>query len=150
MEQSLIGFAASLQWWHWWIFAAALGISEAFYPRGVAIWFCAAAALVGALRVLVPYPWFWQVALFCSLALGLRIVWRSRRGMASAPARPRLDQWAARYVGEVCILSEPIVAGYGKVRIGDGDWTVRGSDLPAGAAVRVQAVEGVLLIVKVV
>ena len=148
MARTLIDFATSLQWWHWWIFAAALGISEAFVPRGVAIWFCAAAALVGGLRLLTPYPWFWQIALFFSVALALCIVWRGRRGLVGASARPRLDQWAARHVGEVCILSEPIVDGYGKVHIGEGDWTVRGADLPAGVRVRIQAVEGVLLIVE--
>ena len=46
------------------------------------------------------------------------------------------------------MLSEAIVQGSGKARVGDGFWKVRGPDLPAGSPVRVTAVEGTVLIVE--
>ena len=33
----MIEFAIGLQWWHWWIAAALLGIVEAMVPGAVAI-----------------------------------------------------------------------------------------------------------------
>jgi inner membrane protein len=145
----MIEFASSLQWWHWWIAAALLAIVEATLPGAVAIWFAAAAAVVGALLLLVPIVWQMQLVLFGALSIGALAAWRYwKRGHPETSELPRLNQRAAQYIGEVCVLSEPIVQGYGKARVGDGYWKVRGPDLPAGTPVRVKAVEGTLLIVE--
>jgi inner membrane protein len=39
-------------------------------------------------------------------------------------------------------LDEAIVRGYGRIRVGDSSWRVTGPDCPAGAKVRVIAIEG--------
>ena len=142
-------FVSSLQWWHWWIAAALLGIVEAMMPGAVAIWFAAAAAVVGALLLVIPVPWQLQLVLFGALSIGALACWRYwKREHPETSDQPRLNQRAAQYIGEVCVLSEPIVQGSGKARVGDGYWKVRGPDLPAGTPVRVKAVEGVVLIVE--
>ena len=144
----MIEFVSSLQWWHWWIAAAMLGIAEALVPGAVAIWFAAAAVVVGALLLVVAIPWKLQLVLFGALSVGALAFWRYwKRTHPEISELPRLNQRAAQYIGEVCVLSEPIVQGYGKVHVGDGFWKVRGPDLPAGTPVRVTAVEGALLIV---
>ena len=141
----MIEFATGLQWWHWWIAAALLGIVEAMVPGAVAIWFAAAAAAVGALLLVIPLAWQLQLVLFGALAF-----WRYwKRTHPETSELPRLNQRAAQYIGEVCVLSEAIVQGSGKARVGDGFWKVRGPDLPAGTPVRVRAVEGTVLIVEV-
>jgi inner membrane protein len=145
----MIEFASSLQWWHWWIAAAALGIVEALVPGAVAIWFAAAAAVIGALLLVIPLAWQLQLVLFGVLSLGALGLWRYwKRDHPETSELPRLNQRAAQYVGQVCVLSEAIVQGSGKARVGDGFWKVRGPDLPAGAAVRVKAAEGTVLIVE--
>jgi inner membrane protein len=145
----MIEFASTLQWWHWWIAAGLLGILEAMAPGAVAIWFAAAAAVVGALLLVVPIAWQLQLVLFGVLSVGALAAWRYwKRDHPETSALPRLNQRAAQYIGEVCVLSEPIVQGYGKARVGDGFWKVRGPDLPAGTPVRVKAVEGTVLIVE--
>jgi len=145
----VIEFASSLQWWHWWIIAALLGILEALAPGAVAIWFAAAAAVIGALLLVVPIAWQLQLVLFGALSIGALAAWRAwKHTHPESSELPRLNQRAAQYIGEVCVLSEPIVQGNGKARVGDGYWKVRGPDLPAGTAVRVRAVEGVVLIVE--
>lgn len=145
----MIEWASSLQWWHWWIIAAVLGGVEAMAPGAVAIWFAAAAAVVGALLLVVPIPWQFQLVLFAVLSLGALAVWRGwKRTHPETSDQPRLNRRAAQYVGQVYVLSEPITQGVGKVRVGDGYWNVRGPDLPAGTAVRVSAVEGTVLIVE--
>lgn len=149
MVGQLIEFASSMQWWHWWIIAALLGVVEALVPGAVAIWFAAAATVVGALLLVVPMPWQLQLVLFGALAIGALAAWRTwKRAHPETFEMPNLNQRAAQYIGQVCVLSEPIVQGSGKARVGDGYWKVRGPDLPAGAAVRVKAAEGVVLIVE--
>ena len=145
----MIEFAIGLQWWHWWIAAALLGIVEAMVPGAVAIWFAAAAAVVGALLLAIPLAWQLQLVLFGALSIGALAFWRYRkRTHPETSELPRLNQRAAQYIGEVCVLSEPIVQGSGKARVGDGFWKVRGPDLPAGTPVRVKAAEGTVLIVE--
>ncbi len=145
----MIDFASTLQWWHWWIIAAALGIVEAFAPGAVAIWFAAAAAVVGALLLIFPIPWQFQLVLFGALSIAALAAWNKWKGQhPETSEQPHLNQRAAQYIGKVYVLSEPIVRGSGKAYIGDGAWKVRGPDLPAGASVRVSAVEGALLIVE--
>jgi membrane protein implicated in regulation of membrane protease activity len=145
----MIEFASTLQWWHWWIAAAALGIVEALVPGAVAIWFAAAAAVIGALLLVVPLAWQLQLVLFGVLSLGALGTWRYwKREHPETSDLPRLNQRAAQYIGQVCVLSEGIVQGNGRARVGDGFWKVRGPDLPAGSAVRVTAVEGTVLIVE--
>lgn len=138
-----------MQWWHWWILAAVLAAAETLLPGAVAIWFAVSAALVGALLLLVPVPWPLQLVLFGVLGAVAVYLWRryDRSGQESSPL-PNLNQRSAQYVGQICVLTEAIAQGYGKARVGDGVWKVRGPDLPAGAKVRVVSAEGALLVVE--
>jgi membrane protein implicated in regulation of membrane protease activity len=145
----MIDFASSLHWWHWWIIAALLGIVEALVPGAVAIWFAAGALVVGALLLVIPMPWQLQLVLFGGLSIAALLAWRNYKGAhPETSEQPHLNQRSAQYIGQVYKLSEPIVQGYGKAFVGDGAWKVRGPELPAGASVRVRAVEGALLIVE--
>jgi membrane protein implicated in regulation of membrane protease activity len=145
----MIEFFSGLQWWHWWIAAAVLGIIEALIPGAVAIWFAAAAALIGALLFVIPLPWQLQLILFGALSIGALAAWRYwKRGHPETSDLPQLNQRAAQYIGHVCVLSEAIVQGSGRARVGDGIWKVRGPDLPLGSPVRVTSVEGTVLIVE--
>jgi inner membrane protein len=138
-----------LQWWHWWIAAAALGIAEALMPGAVFIWFAVGAAIVGALLLLVPLAWWLQLVLFGVLAIAALAAWRHYKATHPETSDlPQLNQRAAQYIGRVCVLSDAIVHGYGKARVGDGYWKVRGPDLPVGTEVRVTAVDGTLLVVE--
>ena len=145
----LVELSQRLQWWHWWIIAAVLAAAETLLPGAVAIWFAASAAVVGALLLLLPVPWPLQLLLFGVLGVLAAWLWRRYdRSSAESSSLPHLNQRSAQYVGQVCVLTEPIVQGYGKARVGDGAWKVRGPDLPAGATVRVVAAEGSVLIVE--
>ena len=52
------------------------------------------------------------------------------------------NRHAAYYVGQEFTLMSPIVGGHGRLIMGAGTWLIGGPDLPAGARVRVTAVEG--------
>jgi membrane protein implicated in regulation of membrane protease activity len=147
----MIEFAMNLQWWHWWIAAAVLGAIETLLPGAVVIWFAAAAAVVGALLLVMPIPWQLQLVLFGALGIAALFAWRRyKQSNPETSDQPRLNQRSAQYVGQVCVLTEAIAQGYGKARVGDGVWKVRGPELPAGARVKVVAAEGALLVVEAV
>ncbi len=139
----MIEFAQGLQWWHWWIAAAILAVFETFLPGAVAIWFAAAATVIGALLLVIPIPWQLQLVLFGALGIACIFLYRRFRGTQDlASDRPLLNQRGVQHVGQTYTLIEPLLAGSGKIRVGDSVWLVSGADLPAGARVRVTAVRG--------
>ena len=60
----------------------------------------------------------------------------------AATAASGANRHAAYYVGQEFTLMSPIVGGRGRLIMGAGTWLIGGPDLPAGARVRVTAVEG--------
>lgn len=61
---------------------------------------------------------------------------------------PDLNRRGAQCIGKTYIVTEPIVAGRGKVQVGDTPWAVEGPDTAAGARVRVTGVRGTVLVVE--
>ncbi|MDR2215925.1 MAG: NfeD family protein [Nevskiaceae bacterium] len=146
----MLTFAQSLTWYHWWIAAAVLAIFETFLPGAIAIWFAAAAVVVGALDLVVPIPWQLQLVLFGVLGALAIVLWRRFREPETQQDsdQPSLNRRGAQYVGQVLELVEPIADGQGKVRVADTVWLVRGGDAPVGARVRVTGVDGTALRVE--
>jgi hypothetical protein len=140
---------SELQWWHWWILAAVLAVAETLVPGAVAIWFAAAAVVVGAVVLVVPVPWQLQMLVFAILGVVACFVYRRYRGTQDlASDQPQLNKRAAQYVGESFTLIEALSGGSGKVQVGDSTWIVHGPDAPAGARVRVVGVHGATLNVE--
>jgi membrane protein implicated in regulation of membrane protease activity len=145
----MLAFVQSLTWWHWWIAAAILAAIETFLPGAIAIWFAAAAIVVGAIQLVAPMPWQLQLVLFGVLGALAIVFWkRYRRPEETEVAHTTLNQRGAQYQGQVFPLIEAIADGRGKVRVGDTVWLVRGRDAPAGANVRVTGVDGAMLKVE--
>jgi inner membrane protein len=146
----MLDFAQGITWYHWWIAAAILASLETFLPGAVAIWFAAAAVVVGAIQLVVPMPWQLQLVLFGALGVAAIYLWRRYRSPEEPQAsdQPSLNQRGAKYVGQVFELVEPIADGQGKIRVADTVWLVRGADSPQGTRVRVTGVEGAMLRVE--
>lgn len=135
--------------WTWWIIAAVFGILELLAPGIFFIWLAAAAAVVGALVIVVEVPLTVQVALFA--VLSVVAVWASRRYLSRHEIQsdhPLLNQRAQSYVGRTFTLDQPIHNGRGKIRIGDTLWLVQGPELPAGTSVQVTGTDGGILTVE--
>jgi inner membrane protein len=146
----MIQFLQGLQWWHWWILGAVLAAVETVLPGVLAIWFGAAAIVVGALLLVVPIPWQLQLVLFAVLGVVALMLWRRFRSPEALNSdEPALNQRGQGYIGQSFTLVEPIQGGTGKIQVGDSVWLVQGSDAPAGARVRVTGVNGTVLQVAV-
>lgn len=124
----------------WWLVGAlALAIAELIAPGFFLVFIAAGAAITGLILLALPgLPLLVQVTIFgaataASVGIGRR--WYHRSPVSTDD--PLLNDRAARLVGEIVVVTEPISAGVGRVRVGDGAWPARGPDAPSGARVRV-------------
>lgn len=141
----LIDFFSQLGPWNWMALGFVLLILEILVPGVFLLWIGIAALIVGALSLLFWDAGFWvwqlQVVVFLALSIGSALAGKKimgRRGEVTD--QPLLNRRGAQLVGRVATLTEPIVDGRGRVKIGDTTWRVSGPDLPTGAKVRVKAV----------
>ena len=146
----LVEAFSQVQFWHWWILAAALVIIEVITPGFFLLWIGIAAGITGAIVLLVPsLGWEVQVLIFGPLAVAAVVAARYyilKNPIETADAT--LNRRGSQYVGRVFDLEDPIVNGVGKVKVGDGVWRAEGPDLPAGAKVKVTGVVGTVLKVE--
>tara|TARA_B110001454_G_scaffold218225_1_gene245649 strand:+ start:2216 stop:2665 length:450 start_codon:yes stop_codon:yes gene_type:complete len=135
-------------WW-WLGLAVVLGIGEIVTPGVFLIWVASAAAIVGALSMVMPIPLALQFLLFAGLCL--LAVWAGRRWYRDNPVAsqdPLLNDRMARLIGKHVVVVEAIMNGEGRVRVDDGTWTANGPDAPAGAHMVVVGVNGAALVVE--
>ena len=141
-------FGLDDHWW-WLLAAALLGIFEIFLPGIFLIWMAAAAAVTGLLAALLPITLPFQLALFALLAMAA--VYGGRRHYERNPVAssdPLLNDRTARLIGQNVIVVTAIENGEGRVKVGDGVWSARGPDAPAGSRMRVVGAQGNCLTVE--
>jgi hypothetical protein len=143
-------FGVKIVFWYWWVLAAILLVFEMLLPGVVFLFLAIGAAAAGfALLVIADLSLEMQLVLFAVItvasAIGLRPT--LRRLQNHTPAT-HLNARGQALVGKIFVLDQPILAGRGRVTLGDGSWTVTGPDMVAGAKVRVAAVDGTELRVE--
>ncbi len=139
--------------WNWMILGFALLALEIVIPGVFLLWIGVAAIVTGALSLALWEVGFWvwqtQVLVFLALSLLSAIVGkRIMTGTGGDTDEPLLNRRGEQMIGRTATLEEAISEGYGRIRIGDTLWRVKGSDVPAGNRVRVIAVEGGDLVVE--
>lgn len=133
----------------WACLALALIAAETFVPGAFLLWLGLAAAAVWALLLFLPLPPLWQAIVFVVLSfVSVGVYMRFFRGREKPSQQPLLNRRGEQLVGQVFHLDQAIVDGRGRVKVGDAFWSVEGEDLPAGARVRVVAVNNMSLQVR--
>ena len=125
----------------WLVGGLVVCAAETLVPGAFLVWIGAAAAIVGAIAYFVPVDFTSQLLLFGALVVVLILVGRRVYGSLAAQPGPLPQSRAHAMIGADFFLEEPIVRGYGRIRVGDSSWRVSGGDCPSGAKVRVVAVE---------
>jgi hypothetical protein len=135
--------------WTWITLGIALLGLELAVPGVVFMWLGLAALGVGAIGFFHDLSWQIELVLFAVLATMFVIAGRrffARRGDETTDA-PGLNERGKTHEGKDLTLSEPIVNGAGRVKIGDTLWRIEGPDLPAGTKVKVvEARSGTLVV----
>lgn len=145
----IFGFA--IEFWHWFALAAVLLLLEMLAPGIFFMFLAVGAAIVGAvLWVVSDVSLLWQAAIFVVTSffatyIGRRLMVRAEQAEAGAD---QLNRRGSELVGKIAILSEPIVGGRGRARLGDTTWIVVGPDAPLGASVEVIGSSGTELKVR--
>ena len=134
----------------WGAVALLLFAAEALAPGAFMLWMgFAAAAVFVAVLVIPGIPLLVQVAAFVVLSfVSIQIYRKWFRHRARESDRPTLNRRAAQHVGRVVVLESAIVAGRGRVKIGDAFWVVEGPPLDVGRPVRIVGTDGVSLQVE--
>lgn len=104
------------------------GAAQVYHGAGSGWWLVAAGAAALILDIVIDFVW--------------------AHPRVSLSDQPDLNRRGAQCVGRTFIVEEPIVAGRGKVRVGDTLWPVEGPDADIGARVKVTAVRGTVLVVE--
>jgi hypothetical protein len=92
--------------------------------------------------------WWWLGAGAALLITDIVIDFVWAHPTISRSDQPDLNRPAVQLVGRVLVVAEAIDGGRGKVRVGDTLWPAEGSDIPAGAEVRVIAAKATVLVVE--
>ena len=136
--------------WYWWALAAVLLICEMLLP-GVVFLFIAIGAAVTGLIVLIASgaALEFQLVVFAIVSVVSAVALRPYfKRLQSRTADATLNARGEALVGREFVLDQPILAGRGRIKLGDGSWIVTGPDMVAGAKVRVAAVNGTELRVE--
>ena len=134
----------------WFGVALALMAAETFVPGAFLLWFGLAALVMGVIVLVIPdLSVLWQAALFAALSITAVLVYRKFfRPMEPKGDQPLLNRKVDQMIGRTFVLHEPIVHGYGKIRVNDALWTVSGPDLPVGTTIQVMGADGPTLRVQ--
>lgn len=136
--------------WHWWILGLALIIAETLLPGTFFLWMGVSALVLGVLAWIIPaMGWEFQLMLFAVLSLVSIVGWRMwQRKHPDETDQPTLNRRGEQYIDRVFVLETAIENGFGKVRVADSLWRVKGDDAPVGTKVRVTSVDGIVLVVE--
>jgi membrane protein implicated in regulation of membrane protease activity len=139
-------------WW-WLSLGVALLALEVMTAGFVLLWFGAAALLAGLVFFALPPMGLdmqliaYAVLSMLALALGRPALLRYVRHEHDTGSG--LNQRGHSLIGTQAVMVTPLQNGSGRARAGGEDWSVRGAgDLPAGASVRVEGIEGNTLLVS--
>lgn len=135
---------AELGPWNWMVLGFALLALEIVVPGFFLLWVGLAALATGALSLILWNAgfWVWQAQILAFLAMSLLAAYAGKKimsGRADRSDQPLLNRRGDQLIGRTATLTEPIVNGRGRVKIGDTMWRVSGPDLPVGTTVRVAA-----------
>lgn len=135
----------------WLILGGVLLAIEVLGTSGYALWSGISAIIVGLIVWIVPINWQTQWLIFSVLTLIVVFLWwrwlqsrQSDKEEANLLSRPYMH-----LIGNQYTLIEPVVNGFGRIKVADSSWRVRcRTDLPAGRVVVIKEMEGNTFIVE--
>jgi len=151
----LFGFnLEEILYWHWWVVAGVFFVLEVLSMSFFFLWLGASAVIVGFILLIAPeMSWQLQFIIWAGVSAADVLVWRLYKKKTAVTEiksdEPHLNKRGDQYIDRTFTLEEPIVNGFGKVKVDDSIWKVEcSSDLEAGSKVKVNAVEGTVLQVE--
>jgi membrane protein implicated in regulation of membrane protease activity len=141
--------------WNWMVLGIVLLAIEIVAPGFFLLWIGIAALIVGTISLAIwdAAFWVWEIQVVVFLTLSLLSAYVGHQvmgGRKTESDQPLLNQRGEQLIGRTATLSEPITNGFGRIKLGDTLWRVKGPDLPAGTHVKVVSVNDLELVVAAV
>ena len=144
-------FLNAIEYWHWLVLGIVLLGLEILVFGAIFLWMGVAALFVGVLVFLIPtLLWMPQIVIWSVLAVAGALGWQHYRKKNPAKDNAKgMNRRGEQYIGRHFTLHKDIVNGVGELNVDDTRWKIVSShDLPAGAKVKVTAIEGTSLRVE--
>lgn len=149
---------SQIEYWHWLIFGIVMMILEMFAPGAILLWIGASGFVVGFIQLITggALPPEAQLALFSVFAITSIAIWKylAQKKRWGEPLRgephssKHLNQRGQSLIGRKIQLTEDIVNGVGRGKVGDSCWRVTGPDgAKKGESMKVVETDGATLIV---
>lgn len=139
--------------WHWIALGLVLLCGELLGTAGYLLWIGISAILVGFVKLLLPISWELQWVCFAVFSLVTTWLWwryQHKKDVLNEE-ETNLNQRDKQLVGQITRLEEDIEAGRCRIRMGDTTWSAMSErPLSAGTAVKVTAVDGIVLTIEAV
>lgn len=132
---------AGLPFWVWMAGGLALSFLETLAPGAFLIFIGLAGLVVGAVDFIWPQSLEIQAVGFAVLAAALALVGKGVYGSVVRSKNSGAGSRAEALLGREYYLDAGIARGFGQIRVADSVWRVSGPELPAGAKVKVIAIE---------
>lgn len=145
----------ALDYYHWIILGMVLLVLEIFVGGAFLMWLGLSSIVVGVLVLLAPFigvhpSWEWQLVMFGIGSMAALALWHRYFKNAPAEGAPELNQRGREYVGKVVTLKTAIEDGVGFISLDDARWRVNGPDLPAGAHIKLVALNDMVFTAEAV
>ena len=130
--------------WLWTIGGVVLLIAEVIAPGFSLLFIGVAALLTGILALVLGFGLVPQLAVFALLAY-LSVHFGGKRFYAARydySADRLINDPAARLLGRIVVVVQPVDSHGGRVKLGDSEWSARGARAAIGDRVRIVDVEG--------
>ena len=141
--------------WTWVAFGLLLLGVEILLPSTILLWPGIAALVVGAITLILGTEsdiWPGQAQFIVFLFLSLLTAWFGKKYVKTHNLEesdvPDLNDRGTQLVGQTAVLTEAISEGYGRAKVGDTTWRVKGSDTKNGTRVKIIGADGSLLLVE--
>ncbi|OBX19720.1 hypothetical protein A9995_03915 [Erythrobacter sp. QSSC1-22B] len=136
---------------HWIWFAAGLilGGLEMVVPGVYLMWLAMAALATGVITLVAVPSLAIQVTSF--IFLTLIFAFSARRMLRDRPivsSDPLLNNRGGRLIGQTALVTQELVSGSGRIKVGDSEWIARGPDMAVGERVRITGSDGSELLVE--
>ncbi len=147
----LFGFDLNgLEFWHWFSLGGVFFVLEILSLSFFFLWLGASAVFVGLIMVLMPtISWQLQWGIWAATSVIGVVIWRvyrTKNPKQHTSDEPNLNKRGDQYIDRVFTLEEPIINGFGKVKVDDSIWKVEcETDLDIGTKVKVVDIEGTVL-----
>lgn len=135
--------------WLWLALGLLLAIAEITIPGLFLIWLAGAAIITGVVAWLAPIGMPLEIVLFSVLSVVSVFIGRNYlRDNPVESADPKMNHRGAQAIGQVVMVTQVIVAGRGRVKLGDSEWTAAGPDAEPGTRMLVTGSDGAVLVVE--